>query len=883
MNRKNIEIKILFVITLVMLISFLVVPLFVLLGKSIGFYENNIFEYYINVLTSNNFLISIRNSVAVSISCSIITTLLAFLLAYTIYYTNVPKIVKKIIQIGAVVPMLLPTITYGFAIIYAFGKQGLITKILGKQIFDIYGFNGLLLGYIIYTLPVSFLLIKNTMAYVDKRFIVVSSLMGDSPFHTFCMTIIRPLLGTLAVSFVQTFFMAFTDFGIPASVGGEFEVVATTLYYEMLGSIPNFNNGAVIAVIMLIPSLLSVWLLRYLEKFNIQYDKISNIVHRKNNARDIIFGGISFIILLAISVVLVVIVIVPFVNGWPYDMSFTTKNVVAILRDDALLTVFKNTILVALLTGIFGTIITYAASLVTAKERLPKSCERMIEISALITNTVPGMVLGIGFLFVFSGTPLQNTFPLIIACNIIHFFSTPYVMFKSSLQKINPSLEIASRLMGDSWVSTIIRVITPNIKTTFLEVFSYYFINGMVTVSAIIFITGAKTMVVTAKIKELQHFSKFNEIFILSICLFLCNLFVKGLTLYFTNSTKKKTVESRTVSIKNHRYYKYGKVVLSIFIGISIIFLGIQLFSKEGNGNPVIIYSNADDEAIKVMEQTLDDNGYQGKYIIQSFGTSELGGKLLAEGTNIEADVVTMSSFYLESGQEKYNMFLDLDFKKNTIIETPSFYAPITSQEGTIIINTKELEENNLPMPTSLKDLANPIYKHMISIPDIKGSSTGWLLIQGLISEYGEEEAAEILTQIYENVGPHLESSGSGPIKKIRAGEVAIGFGLRHQAISDMEEGLPIELVDPVEGNFALTESVAVVNKENKNSLAMEIAKCIVEKGRSGIKEYYPNPIYEGETADSKYSSAYPKVFSENLTASLLEKHQQFSEKCKKN
>ena len=95
--------------------------------------------------------------------------------------------------------MLLPTITYGFAIIYSFGKQGLLTRILGFQLFDIYGFWG-------------------------------------------------PLLGTLAASFVQCFFLCFTDYGIPASVGGQYEVVATVLYNEMLGSVPDFNRGAVVAM-----------------------------------------------------------------------------------------------------------------------------------------------------------------------------------------------------------------------------------------------------------------------------------------------------------------------------------------------------------------------------------------------------------------------------------------------------------------------------------------------------------------------------------------------------------------------------------------------------------------------------------------------------------
>lgn len=182
--------------------------------------------------------------------------------------------------------MLLPTITYGFAIIYSFGKQGLLTRLFGRQIFEIYGFNGLLLGYAIYTLPVSFLLILNTMSYIDKKFMVVSRVMGDKPFATFMGTVVRPLLGTLAASMVQCFFLCFTDYGIPASVGGKFDVVATVLYNEMLGSVPNFQNGAVVAMMMLLPSVLSISLLHYLERYNVRYNKISTIEITKNKRRD---------------------------------------------------------------------------------------------------------------------------------------------------------------------------------------------------------------------------------------------------------------------------------------------------------------------------------------------------------------------------------------------------------------------------------------------------------------------------------------------------------------------------------------------------------------------------------------------------------------------
>ncbi len=93
---------------------------------------------------------------------------------------------------------------------------------------------------------------------------------------------------------------------------------------------------------------------------------------------------------------------------------------------------------------------------------------------------------------------------------------------------MNASWETTAMLMGDSWIKTIIRVLHQMRHFTILEVFSYYFINAMVTVSAVIFIAGARTMVMTTKIKQLQYFNKFNEVFVLSLMILFINLIAAG-------------------------------------------------------------------------------------------------------------------------------------------------------------------------------------------------------------------------------------------------------------------------------------------------------------------------------------------------------------------
>ena len=549
---------------------FLVYPTVRLLLKSILSENGMTMEFYHSVLTQKGFLKALENSFLIAGVSALLTTGLAFFLAYTIHYTNINAKFKKGSEKAAVLPMFLPTLTYGFAIIYSFGKQGFLTKLFGRQLFDIYGFNGLLIGYIIYTLPVSFLLIHNTMGYIDKKFMIVSRIMGDNRVSTFMMTIFRPLAGTLMASFIQSFFLCFTDFGIPASVGGKFEVIASVLYSQMLGSVPDFHKGSVVAVMMLLPSIVSIALLRYLEKYNVRYQKISVMELPKNRGRDWLCGIGSGLIILGVLSIFAVIFIVPFVQDWPYQTGFSMEHFRAVFQDAGLMGVYKNSLYVALLTAVFGTLAAYGSALITA-------------------------------------------------------------------------------------------------------------------------------------------------------------------------------------------------------------------------------------------------------------------------------------------------------------------------QEGTLIVNTEQMEAENLDMPKSIKDLANPEYKGKIAVTDITSSSTAWLLIQGLISEYGEEEAKEILTDIYANAGDHLEESGSGPLKLVRAGEVAIGFGLRQQAVADKEKGLPVDYIDPEEGNFTLTESVAVVNKsEEKNAKAMEMAECIIKNGREELLKSYPIPLYEGESVPETEKSGSPKTFPEKLTVDLLKKHQELSESCKK-
>lgn len=525
-------------ILVVIFFLFLALPIGSILLKSLEGADGWTIQNYEKVFSTSEIKEAFFNSLSVSTIAAVITTVLAFVLAYTVHFTLVYKPIKKFIQFGVTLPMLLPTITYGFVLIYAFGNQGIFSRMLGEPFFTVYGFNGLIIGYVLYTLPAAFLLMHNAMQYIDQRYTIVSHLMHDGKWRRFYHTVLRPMLGTITGAFTLAFILSFTDYGIPASVGGTYEVIATVLYQTMLGSIPNFSHGAVISIIMLAPAVIGMIVIGIVERGNISYKSFSQQVAFASKTKTILLGLVSTIVVFALLIIFTPLVVVPFARAYPFNFGYTLDHFKEVLQMPELMSVYKNSLLVAICTALIGVVISFAAGLLKARTNMQSG--KLFDAVSMVTNAVPGMVLGLGYLFFFNNSSLKGTFFIIITYCIMHFFTTPYLMVKNALQKMDPSWEVTAALLKDSWIKTIYRVILPNIKKTLVEVFSYYFINAMVTVSGVIFLVTTQTVLVSTKIKELQHFSKFNEIFILSLLILLTNIVVKVACEIYINRHSKK-------------------------------------------------------------------------------------------------------------------------------------------------------------------------------------------------------------------------------------------------------------------------------------------------------------------------------------------------------
>lgn len=540
---------------------FLFLPLLMIIWQALVSEGKLSLHLFYELFQDNQWLKAFGNSLSISILVAVVTTFLGFLLAYGMNFTDIPPKLKRLTNHLLVLPMLLPTITYGFVLIYSFGKQGLWSKVFQKEWFSIYGMNGVVIGLVIYALPVTFLLMNDAMQYIDKRFMVVSRLMEDSFWRGLKTAILQPLTKVFGVALVQSFFMSFTDFGIPTAVGGQNIFVTTLLYDYFMGAVPDFSRGAVIALTMLLPSVLSILLLRHLQKKDTFYDQKSLMTVRKNRWRDGLFMGLFLMISLTLIAIFAIMLVIPFLEMWPYQLNITLTHFLNFFAEPTLLLTLRNGVFVGFLTAVVGTLFAYLAAVLTARSSHKNQVLKWIDHFSMITNSIPGMVLGISYLLVFRGTLIHNTFLILVAVNVIHYFSTPYQMAKSALQKMNKNWENTGKMMGDRWQDTLWRVVIPNSKVTILEMFSYYFTNAMVTISAVVFLTSANTMVMTTKIKELQHFGRFTDIFILSLLLLLINLSMRLIIQTWIRriQTNEKRVKKNFIRAVNDRFSRTSR------------------------------------------------------------------------------------------------------------------------------------------------------------------------------------------------------------------------------------------------------------------------------------------------------------------------------------
>jgi len=482
-----------------------------------------------DLIASELFKTSLHNSVVVTSIATVISLVIAYALAFAVNRTNIKG--KKILTVLFVLPMLIPSISHGIGIINLFGKNGIITNLLNID-FNIMGVNGIIIGSVLYSFPIAFLLFADAFKYVDNSMYECADVLGMNSWQQFKEITFYYMRKPILSAVFAIFTMIFTDYGVPIAIGGRYDTLPVFLYREVIGLL-DFSKGAMIGMFLLIPAFIS-FIFDTLSKDvqgNNSYSKDFTI--KENKTRDAVFTVITGIVVVVQFFLFGSFLYLAFINNFPYDKSVSLVHFEYVIRNGIMGYIF-NSVFISIMVAIVGTLVAYFTAYITA--RFEEKYNKIFHILAISSLAIPGIVLGLAYIFAFRDTFIYNTFIILIMVNIVHFFASPYLLAYNALGKLNKNYEIVGLTCGVNRFRIIRDVIIPNSKDTILEMISYFFVNSMITISAVSFLFNTDNMPISLLINQYKGQLMYEEAAIISLTILAINLIFKAVI----NALRKK-------------------------------------------------------------------------------------------------------------------------------------------------------------------------------------------------------------------------------------------------------------------------------------------------------------------------------------------------------
>ncbi len=453
-------------------------------------------------LANPSLLTALINSLALSAVSAAITVTLAFFYAYGLTRTRMPG--RGGFALIAQLPLLAPSLLPGISLIYLFGNQGVLKGLLGGH--SIYGPIGIVLGEVFWTFPHALLILTAALSLADARLYEAARALKAGPWRRFA-TITLPSVRTGLVSaFVAVFTLVITDFGVPKVIGGQMPLLSTDIYRQVIGQ-QNFQRGAVVALLLLLPALLAFLIDRIMaaRPTAAMGGKAVALVPERNRPVDLgflIFCGAVGICLLLIPATAL---FASLVKLWPYDLTLGLSHYQFEMADDSGWDAYANSLKLAAFTATFGTLVIFPGAWLVVKGRAPQMLRQGIHALALLPLAVPGLVLGLGYVFFLSDPDnplrvLQGTLGLLVICTIAHYYSVPHLSAMTSLRRLDPELEEAGRALKVGSAVTFFRVTLPLALPVVLDMASYLFLSALTTVSAVVFLYDPDTVLASLSV-----------------------------------------------------------------------------------------------------------------------------------------------------------------------------------------------------------------------------------------------------------------------------------------------------------------------------------------------------------------------------------------------
>jgi iron(III) transport system permease protein len=517
------------------LVAALALPLGLMLAKSLqGPKEEFVgLANYVRYFSTPALFQSIGNSLWVSILSTVITVPLAFVYAYALTRSCMPF--RGFFKTVALVPILVPSLLPGLALVYLFGNQGLLKgALLGHSI---YGPIGIVMAEVFTTFPHALLIILAALALADARLYEAAvALRASHPKIFWTVTLPGARYGLISATFV-VFTTVVTDFGAPKVIGGQYNVLATDIYKQVIGQ-QNFQMGAVVSVILLAPAIFAFLVDRRVRRRQVALLSARAVPYEPKPQRvfDLLMLGYCVVMGLAILSIVAISQFAAVVKFFPYNLTLTAAHYDFDQKGGGGWASYYNSIRLAFLTGVIGTVIVFVGAYLVEKARGFALGRGIFHFLAMLPMAVPGLVLGLAYIFFFNhpANPLNvlyRTMTILVINTIVHFYTVGHLTALTALRQMDPEFETVSASLKQPFYRTFWRVTVPVCLPSTLDIAIYMFVNAMTTVSGVVFIYGPKTELASISVLNMDDTGEIASAAAMAMMIFYTNVAARMLHL----------------------------------------------------------------------------------------------------------------------------------------------------------------------------------------------------------------------------------------------------------------------------------------------------------------------------------------------------------------
>jgi iron(III) transport system permease protein len=461
---------------------------------------------YVTYFSTPALFQSIQNSLAIAVISTIITVTLAFGFAYALNRSCMPF--KGVFRLIAMAPILVPSLLPGIALVYLFGNQGMLKELLLGE--SIYGPIGIVIGSVFFTFPHAMIIITTALAISDARLYEAAECLKANRWTIFwTVTVPGARYGLISAAFV-VFNLVITDFGLPKVIGGQFNMLAVDIYKQVIGQ-QNFEMGAVVSVVLLVPALVAFAVDRAVQKKQVAALSARSVPYQpKAKPR---FDAAAFVYCSFIAVFILgllgVCQFAALIKFWPYDLSLSLKNYAFDLMDGGGWDSYYNSIQMALLTAVFGTLVVFTGAYMVEKTRGFEAGRTLFQLLAMLPMAIPGMVLGLAYIFFFNNpanplNALYGTMAILVVCTVTHFYTVSHLTAMTALKQMDREFESVAASLKQPFTKLFRMVTVPVCLPTILDISIYLFVNAMTTVSAVVFLYSPTTTLASVAVLNMD-------------------------------------------------------------------------------------------------------------------------------------------------------------------------------------------------------------------------------------------------------------------------------------------------------------------------------------------------------------------------------------------